>query len=68
MFYDSRIDNEEGERTCETMMHCFFTTINYGLRNGGGIGESILSQSFEEFNKSRFVFKYFYEVIYFIWI
>ena len=68
MFYDDRVDGGEGERTCATLMHCFFTTFNYGLRNGGGIGESIKSQSFEEKNKYRFVFKYFFEVYYFIWI
>ena len=42
-FYDGRVDGGVGERTCSTLMHCFWTTFNYGLRNGGGIGESIAS-------------------------
>jgi len=48
MFYDDRVDGGIGERTCASLKHCFYTTFNYGLRNGGGIGESIKSQSFEE--------------------
>jgi len=42
-FFDGRVDRGIGERTCSTLMHCFWTTFNYGLRNGGGIGESISS-------------------------
>ncbi len=67
-FFDGRVDNGQGERTCSTLMHCFYTTLNYGLRNGGGIGESISSQSFQQDNKFRFVVKYMFEVHYFIWI
>jgi len=43
MFYDDRVDGGIGERTCASLRHCFYTTFNYGLRNGGGIGESIKS-------------------------
>jgi len=36
----------DGERTCSTVWQCFMTTFNYGLRNGGGIGDSLKPQSY----------------------
>lgn len=33
-------DEEEGsERGCDTMLMCIMTTLNNGLRSGGGIGD-----------------------------
>lgn len=28
-----------GGRLCVNKLHCFATTMSFGLRNGGGIGE-----------------------------
>ena len=42
-------------------MHCFLTTMNFGLRNGGGMGESMSSQDYTENNRSRFWIKFFFE-------
>ena len=42
-FYDDQVHagllNRKGDSICQSMMHCFLSTINYGLRGGGGIGE-----------------------------
>ena len=42
-YYDDDISggllNRKGDSICMTMMHCFLSTLNYGLRAGGGIGE-----------------------------
>ena len=42
-YYDDDIHNGylnmKGDSVCMTMMHCFLSTINYGIRGGGGIGE-----------------------------
>jgi len=44
-FYDDDVDsgllNRKGNSVCMTMMGCFLSTINYGLRGGGGIGEHL---------------------------
>ena len=33
------------ERACETLMMCIVTTLNQGLRNGGGIGDVLRAPS-----------------------
>jgi hypothetical protein len=33
------------ERSCDSLMMCIVTTLNYGLRNGGGIGDVLRSPS-----------------------
>jgi len=40
IYFDPTIGN--GERTCTSLWHCYVVTINYGIRNGGGIGDTIL--------------------------
>ena len=31
--------SESKERTCDSLLYCIITTLNHGLRNGGGIGD-----------------------------
>jgi hypothetical protein len=42
-FYDdtlhSSLLNRKGDSVCMSLMHCFLSTLNYGVRMGGGIGE-----------------------------
>ena len=33
------------ERACDSLLMCFVTMINHGLRNGGGIGDVLRSPS-----------------------
>lgn len=34
------VDNSEmKEKACESLLMCIVTTLNQGLRNGGGIGD-----------------------------
>ena len=48
-YYDDDINrgllNRKGDSVCMSMMHCFLSTINYGLRGSGGIGEFLPTQS-----------------------
>ena len=41
--YDDDINggllNRKGDSVCMSLMHCFLSTLNYGVRGGGGIGE-----------------------------
>ena len=49
MFYDYTINSKlpvPGEALCNDMWHCFMTMVYYGLRNGGGIGDTMKVQSF----------------------
>ena len=36
---------EKHEHRCETLIMCFITTFNEGLRNGGGIGDILRKPS-----------------------
>ena len=42
-YYDDNIHrgmlNKKGESVCMSLLHCFLSTINYGIRMGGGMGE-----------------------------
>ena len=49
------------------MIFCFLTSMDYGLRTRGGIGELIKRISFER-NKGRYMGRFFYDIIYFILI
>ena len=42
------LENENGgdkERACDSLLMCFVTMMNHGLRNGGGIGDVLRSPS-----------------------
>jgi len=47
------------------MIFCFLTSVDYGFRTRGGIGELITRISFER-NKGRYMGRLFYDIIYFI--
>jgi len=47
-------DNESGDNICRSLFHCYVQTLNFGLRNGGGIGDLLPSNSW--FNESKEVF------------
>jgi hypothetical protein len=42
-FFDEDVNapllNRKGDSVCQTMLHCFLSVINYGIRGGGGIGD-----------------------------
>jgi inositol 1,4,5-triphosphate receptor type 1 len=39
--------NKAGDSVCISLMHCFLSTINYGLRFGGGMGDYMPSVTVE---------------------
>jgi hypothetical protein len=39
------VENEQVERACDTLFMCIVTTLNKGLRNGGGIGDVLRQPS-----------------------
>jgi hypothetical protein len=47
-------EEESGDHICRSMISCYVTTLNFGLRNGGGIGDTLGSVSY--FNEAREVF------------
>lgn len=39
------VGEEIKERACESLLMCIVTTLNHGLRNGGGIGDILRQPS-----------------------
>lgn len=42
---------ERKERACDSLLMCIATTLNQGLRNGGGIGDILRAPSSEVIQK-----------------
>lgn len=39
------VDGDLKERACDSLVMCIVTTLNQGLRNGGGIGDILRAPS-----------------------
>ena len=55
------------ENTCGSLMYCFLTHMNFGLRTDGGIGEFIAKVSFLD-EPYYFIGMFFFQLIFFIMI
>lgn len=68
-FYDGNINtgliNKAGESVCMSLLHCYLTVLNYGLRFGGGIGE-LTTTTIEPWNRSNFYIKFFFDITFFL--
>ena len=68
MYYDEAINRDigskRGESTCTTMFHCFCSTVNYGLRMGGGIGEVLAPQSYA--TKTEYYLRVVFDLSFFL--
>ena len=53
------------ENTCGSLMYCFLTHMNFGLRTDGGIGEFISKVSFLE-EANYFIGMFFFQLFFFI--
>lgn len=65
MYYNSDV-GPVGERSCTSMFHCYITTLNYGLRNGGGIGDVLAFQSYETSNRIPYFFRLVFDFSFFV--
>nr|CAD7570150.1 unnamed protein product [Timema californicum] len=70
-FLDSVPNNDSGrvtvsgevrERACDSLVMCIVTTLNQGLRNGGGIGDILRAPSS---NESLYVARVVYDLLFF---
>ncbi|XP_053664267.1 inositol 1,4,5-trisphosphate receptor [Anopheles marshallii] len=59
---DSNDGGEMKERGCDSMIMCIITTLNQGLRNGGGIGDILRAPSRKE---TLFVPRVVYDLLFF---
>lgn len=68
-YFDGTINkgiiNKAGDSVCMSLLHCYFSTLNYGLRLGGGIGE-FMTTTTEEYNRPNLLIKFFFDLSYFL--
>mmetsp|Transcript_6821 Transcript_6821/g.11004 ORF Transcript_6821/g.11004 Transcript_6821/m.11004 type:complete len:113 (+) Transcript_6821:8129-8467(+) len=69
-FYDDNVLggwlDRKGDSICQSMLHCFMSTINYGLRGGGGIGDFLPTQTAVDMNLQGFYFRAGYDLSFFL--
>ena len=69
-YYDDDIHNGilnmKGDSVCMTMMHCFLSTVNYGIRGGGGIGEFLPTQTAVKENRQGFYLRTVIDLTFFL--
>ncbi|CAG2052998.1 unnamed protein product, partial [Timema podura] len=56
------VSGEVRERACDSLVMCIVTTLNQGLRNGGGIGDILRAPSS---NESLYVARVVYDLLFF---
>jgi len=49
-----------------SLMHCFWSTFNYGLRTGGGMGEFLPAQTRSDFNMQAYYIRFIFDVSFFL--
>jgi len=65
VYYNGDI-NGVGERQCSSMLQCYLTTLNWGLRNGGGIGDTLTVESYAADNRGRYYFRLIFDLSFFL--
>ncbi|KAG5678613.1 hypothetical protein PVAND_008274 [Polypedilum vanderplanki] len=60
-FLLSAVENKT-ERACDSLFACIITTLNYGLRNGGGIGDFLRIPMLSE---SSYLMRVLYDLLFF---
>jgi len=58
--------NKKGDSVCMSLMHCFLSTVNYGLRMGGGMGEFLPPQTYAPVNKQAYYIRLVYDLTFFL--
>ena len=52
---------------CTNYLHCFLTVLNFGMRAGGGIGETLEYPGYEE-DKGAYMFRFVVDLVFFVLI
>jgi len=60
------IDDEKFEM-CNNLFHCYLVLINFGSRNGGGIGETVLYPNYSD-NTDIYIYRIIFDMIFFVLI
>ena len=54
--------NRTGNSVCMSLMHCFLSTVNYGLRFGGGMGDFFPPTSLQNWNMEGYWIRFCFDM------
>lgn len=70
LYFDEGIDtgliNKAGESICMSLLHCFLSTFNYGVRTGGGMGEFLPAETGASYNFLAYYVRFFFDITFFL--
>ena len=70
LYFDEGIQagliNKAGDSICMSLLHCFLSTFNYGLRTGGGMGEFLPAETAAVYNSQAYNIRFFFDVSFFL--
>jgi hypothetical protein len=58
--------NKAGDSICMSLLHCFLSTLNYGLRSGGGMGEFLKVMTNAKWASEGFWIRYFFDISFYL--
>lgn len=72
LYFDEGIEmgqiNKAGDSICMSLLHCFLSTFNYGIRTGGGMGEFLPAETAAEYNAIAYNIRFVFDVTFFLLI
>ena len=72
LYFDEGIEmgliNKAGDSICMSLLHCFLSTFNYGIRTGGGMGEFLPAETAAEYNSIAYNIRFVFDVTFFLLI
>lgn len=70
LYFDEGIDtgllSKAGESICMSLLHCFLSTFNYGVRTGGGMGEFLPAETGASYNFLAYYVRFFFDITFFL--
>ena len=72
LYFDEGVDtgliNKAGDSICMSLLHCFLSTFNYGVRTGGGMGEFLPAETAAGYNYLAYDIRFFFDVSFFLMV
>ena len=60
--------NRQGASICQSLLNCYATGINYGLRFGGGMGDFMNGISAQDWNEANYYFRFVMDILFMLLI
>ena len=59
--------NDDNFEMCNSLFHCYLVMINFGVRTGGGIGETVLYPDYDQ-DTDIYIYRVIFDMVFFVLI